>query len=46
MPDEAVLRKYTLPESVVNSQELRYDPREDVWVVSSGGVSTLDLSRA
>jgi len=45
MPDEAVLRKYTLPESVVNSQELRYDPREDVWVVSSGGVSTLDLSR-
>jgi integrase len=34
-----------LPESAVNGQELRYDPRDDVWEVSSGSVRKIDLSR-
>lgn len=45
MNDKANLRKYALPASAVNSQELRYDPRLDVWKVSSSGVSKIDLSR-
>jgi integrase len=45
MFDENILRKYALPESAVNGQELRYDPRDDVWEVSSGNARKLDLSR-
>ena len=43
MYDENVLRKFALPESTINNGGLRYDPRDDVWPVSSG--SNLHLSR-
>lgn len=43
MYDENVLRKFALPESAVNFAGLRYDPRDDVWPVSTG--SNLHLSR-
>ena len=43
MYDGNVLRKHALPESAVNIGGLRYDPRDDVWPVSSG--SNLHLSR-
>lgn len=43
MNDESVLRKFSLPESAVNFAGLRYDPRGDVWPVSTG--SDLHLSR-
>jgi len=45
MVDDGLLRKFSLPESAVNSQEIRYDPRDDVWPVSSSGTKNIDLSR-
>ena len=45
MSDGNVLHNFTLPESTVNSQGLRYDPRSDIWAVSSSGATKLNLSR-
>lgn len=45
MFDESVLLKYSLPERTTNSSGLWYDPREDVWPVSSTRVQKLDLTK-
>jgi len=45
MFEENLLKKYALPESVTNSQGLWYDPRADVWKVSSSSLKNLYFTR-
>ena len=44
MPDENYLLAHALPEAVVNSQGINYDPRDDIWRVSSANVKEIDLT--